>query len=132
MPLRTVAALVLLAAFSAFVILLALSHGDPEPPLVLARSTDCKQCHGTASWDALGFPQHDSVYFPINSGNHAGVWSACSDCHVVPGDFGRFECIDCHAHRQDEMARQHDEVGGYSYVSSECYRCHPRGIADDD
>ena len=94
--------------------------------------TDCKLCHGTDSWDALGFPQHDAIFFPINFGTHAGEWDTCADCHTNPGDFNSFECIFCHDHRESEMAQQHDDVNDYSWVSSECYRCHPRGIADDD
>jgi hypothetical protein len=27
--------------------------------------------------------------------------------------------------------RDHREVGGYSYSSAACYRCHPRGVAED-
>jgi len=93
---------------------------------------DCKLCHGTGSWDALGFPQHDSIYFPINSGEHAGEWDTCADCHTIPGDFKSFECIFCHDHRQSEMDQEHDDVNDYVYDSMECYRCHPRGRAEDD
>jgi hypothetical protein len=94
--------------------------------------TTCEICHGTQSWDALGFPQHDARFFPINSGTHAGAWGSCADCHTIPGNFTSFECIECHAHPSGEMASEHSDVDGYAYVSSECYRCHPRGRAEDD
>ncbi len=65
--------------------------------------------------------------FPIYSGEHAGEWDACVDCHVVPNDFGIFECIFCHAHTQEEMDDEHEEVGGYTYESQACFNCHPNG-----
>jgi hypothetical protein len=30
------------------------------------------------------------------------------------------------------MDQEHDDVNNYVYDSVECYRCHPRGRADDD
>jgi hypothetical protein len=29
------------------------------------------------------------------------------------------------------MDSKHDEESGYSYISSACLNCHPRGVADD-
>ena len=89
--------------------------------------TDCEICHSTRSWDALGFPDHDAQFFPINSGRHAGEWSSCSDCHVVPGNFQIFECINCHEHSQSEMDDKHQDEPGYVYESTACYDCHPTG-----
>jgi hypothetical protein len=94
--------------------------------------TDCRLCHGTQSWDPLGFPQHDAAYFPINSGTHAGEWDTCTDCHTMSGVFNTFECIFCHAHGEGEMGRQHEGEDGYAWDSDSCYSCHPRGVADDD
>ena len=71
-------------------------------------------------------------YFPINSGRHRGVWSGCETCHVNPGNFRVFECTTCHEHSRGEMDDEHDDVPGYSYDSSSCYRCHPRGEAEED
>ena len=93
---------------------------------------ECQICHDSSSWDARGFQQHDAVYFPINSGTHAGEWSGCNDCHVVSGSFQIFECITCHEHSESRMNQEHDDEPGYVYESSMCYGCHPRGIAEDD
>jgi hypothetical protein len=89
-------------------------------------STDCQLCHSTDSWDARGFPQHESL-FPINSGAHRGAWSSCTDCHVNPGSFDTFECTTCHEHSRALMDDKHDEITGYVYESSACFACHPRG-----
>jgi hypothetical protein len=106
------------------------ANADPDHPAA-GFPTDCQLCHDSHSWDPRGFPNHEA-FFPINSGTHAGAWSNCTDCHTTPGDFQSFECIFCHAHEQADMARQHDEVGGYVWESSACYSCHPRGRAEDD
>jgi nitrate/TMAO reductase-like tetraheme cytochrome c subunit len=93
--------------------------------------TDCRACHTTAGWRPASF-DHDGRYFPIYSGNHRGVWSSCTDCHMNPGNYSSFECLRCHAHsNKAEMDDEHDEVSGYSYQSSACYRCHRNGVADD-
>jgi hypothetical protein len=90
----------------------------------------CEGCHTTTAWRPASF-DHDGRYFPIYSGAHRGRWSDCSDCHVIPGNYAVFECITCHAHSRSAMDREHDEVGGYSYDSAACYRCHRRGVGDD-
>jgi hypothetical protein len=88
--------------------------------------TDCQVCHGTSSWDARGFPGHES-FFPINSGPHAGAWNNCTDCHTTPGDFQSFSCLGCHEHSQSRMDDKHSDVAGYVYESSACLNCHPTG-----
>jgi len=102
-----------------------LSTSDPDHQTA-GFPTDCQLCHGTSSWDALGFPQHDAL-FPINSGPHAGSWGSCSDCHTVPGDFRVFDCTNCHEHSQALMDPEHEGKDGYVYESSACYNCHPTG-----
>lgn len=92
--------------------------------------TDCQACHTTDAWRPASF-DHDARFFPIYSGRHRGEWSSCTDCHVNPGNYAVFECIFCHAHTRAEMNDKHDGVGGYSYQSAACYRCHPRGVAED-
>jgi hypothetical protein len=94
--------------------------------------TDCQACHTTSAWRPASF-DHDGRYFPIYSGRHRGVWSSCTDCHMNPGNYRSFECLRCHAHsNKAQVDRDHDEVSGYSYQSSACYRCHPRGVAEDE
>ena len=92
--------------------------------------TQCQNCHTTNAWRPATF-DHDGSFFPIYSGRHRGVWSSCQDCHVNAGNYAVFECINCHAHTKSETDNNHREVGGYSYQSTACYRCHPRGTADD-
>jgi hypothetical protein len=94
-------------------------------------SKNCEICHSFYGWQPAQFTEHDSR-FPIFSGNHAGEWNQCSDCHIDPGNYLIFSCLNCHEHRKSEMDDEHREVIGYMYESNACYNCHPRGIADDD
>lgn len=87
-------------------------------------STDCAACHSEDAWEPADF-DHDGEYFPIYSGEHRGEWDACTDCHNVAGNYAIFTCFTCHG--QSSTDREHREVGGYSYNSNECYRCHPNG-----
>jgi len=91
--------------------------------------TDCAACHATRAWRPADW-DHDGL-FPIYSGSHRGEWDTCTDCHVSPTDYQVFECILCHEHNQTDTDRDHREVGGYVYRSSECYRCHPSGDGGD-
>jgi hypothetical protein len=91
--------------------------------------TTCAACHSTGGWRPASF-DHDR-YFPIYSGPHDGVWSDCQTCHTSAGNFGAFSCTNCHEHSRSRMDDKHDDVNGYSYDSQACYRCHPRGRADD-
>jgi hypothetical protein len=88
--------------------------------------TTCEDCHNTNDWEDADF-NHDQMYFPIYSGSHEGEWQECADCHVVPNDFGVFECIFCHEHNQADMDDEHEDVGGYMYESQACFNCHPNG-----
>ena len=87
--------------------------------------TTCETCHTTDGWRPADFRAHDDVFFPIFSGEHEGVWSACSDCHVAPATFEVFSCFRCHS--RGEMEDEHDDVNGYRYDSMACYGCHPDG-----
>jgi hypothetical protein len=95
----------------------ALDHAD--------LGTDCAACHTTSAWAPAEFPDHDRA-FPL-SGPHD---RACATCHTTPGMYQAYRCVDCHEHAQARSDRQHDEVAGYTWVSTECYRCHPRGRED--
>ena len=94
-------------------------------------SKNCELCHGFYGWKPAQFSEHDG-FFPIFSGNHAGVWNQCGDCHINPGSYQIFSCLTCHEHSKDRMDREHREVAGYVYDSNACYNCHPNGIAGDD
>ncbi len=85
--------------------------------------TSCQDCHTTNGWSPSTW-DHET-WFPIRNGDHSGI--SCTECHVVPTNYSAFECILCHEHNRDDMDRDHSEVEFYEYLSSECFRCHPRG-----
>ena len=89
-------------------------------------STQCETCHTTAAWQPANI-DHDRLYFRINSGTHAGKWSACSTCHQNPASYADFTCLSCHAHDQGPMDSTHQGRSGYVYDSNACYSCHGRG-----
>ncbi|HZT56912.1 MAG TPA: hypothetical protein VFA35_11850 [Burkholderiaceae bacterium] len=91
------------------------------PHAAYAMPTTCEQCHNTRTWGSGTFVHS---WFPITSGAHRGF--ACVQCHTTQvGPV--FSCTSCHTHAQSPMASTHSGVRGYSWVSSECYRCHPNG-----
>ncbi len=91
-------------------------------------SVDCRECHTTESdWMPAEFRAHDDQFFPIYSGSHAGEWNQCNECHTTPNDYAVFDCLTCHEHNQTETDEKHAGIDGYSYVSSSCFACHPRG-----
>ena len=96
------------------------NHADAGFP------TTCQTCHDTNDWNDTSW-DHDTLYFPIYSGEHRNEWNVCEDCHVAPGNFRVFECIFCHEHEQADMADEHDDVGGYVWESRACLNCHPDG-----
>jgi hypothetical protein len=104
------------------------STTDPNH-IAAAFPTDCQTCHTTTAWKPATF-DHDGKYFPIYSGSHNGRWSNCSDCHTNNSNYAVFSCITCHEHNQSETDSKHQGVQGYSYTSSACYSCHPRGNSD--
>jgi hypothetical protein len=89
--------------------------------------TTCETCHSTSGWTPSTFNHTSS--FPITAGSsHApGRWTACSDCHTSASNFRVFECINCHAHDKTTMDSKHRNNSKYTYVSTACYSCHPRG-----
>ena len=96
----------------------------------LGFQTACQDCHSTTKWAGATF-DHDGKYFPIYSGQHRGEWSVCTDCHTNPSNYKVFSCINCHEHNnKSEVDKDHQGVGGYSYDSQACYRCHPKGEED--
>ncbi|MFA6597424.1 MAG: hypothetical protein WCS69_06855 [Ignavibacteriaceae bacterium] len=85
-------------------------------------STACKDCHTTTAWVPATFDH--SKYFPIASGRHSGI--SCTTCHTT-SNYVNFTCLSSGCHSKSSTDGDHDGVNGYSYLSSECYRCHPSG-----
>ena len=83
--------------------------------------TTCEACHNTVDWEQATF--NHQQYFPINGPHDL----PCNQCHVSPSNYGVFECVLCHEHRQSEADDEHQEVPGYVYSSQACYQCHPNG-----
>lgn len=94
--------------------------------LELGFSRRCEECHSFIAWTPANFGDHDR-YFPISSGTHAGVWESCLTCHTSPANYKSFSCINCHEHSAGNTIDEHDEVRGFTYEPTSCYRCHPRG-----
>jgi hypothetical protein len=92
--------------------------------------TRCEDCHFPVSWQPANFARH-GAFFPISSGQHAGEWNSCRDCHPNPNDHSVFDCLGCHEHEQGRMNDKHNEVEAYAYDSNACYACHPRGEGGD-
>jgi nitrate/TMAO reductase-like tetraheme cytochrome c subunit len=92
--------------------------------------TTCLTCHSQTAWTPSTY-NHDSQYFPINSGKHRGQWTLCSECHTNATNYAVFNCLLCHAHNSKATVdSQHSGRSGYAYNSTNCYSCHPRGVAD--
>ncbi len=92
----------------------------------------CEDCHSPIQWIPASFKKHDEQYFPIYSGNHAGVWENCTTCHYTPGNYRDFSCfLNCHEHSQSKTDSKHGEVSGYRYDSQACYSCHRQGQGED-
>jgi len=102
-----------------------------DPNHVVAQfPTDCQLCHSQNAWEPSTF-NHDGQYFPIYSGEHQGEWNTCADCHINPGNYNVFSCIDCHEHNQTSMNQEHRGISGYVWNSNACYSCHPNGESED-
>lgn len=85
--------------------------------------TDCKACHGTTTWQGATF-NHTWFRLP-----HRG--STCEQCHTTPGDASMFSCTTGGCHPRSNTDGRHREVGGYTYDSAACYRCHRSGGGGD-
>jgi hypothetical protein len=86
--------------------------------------TACTTCHTTATWAGATF---NHTWFPIYTGEHAGKWTTCGDCHANANSYAVFSCITCHTHNQTDTDARHRGVRNYVYDSNNCYQCHPRG-----
>jgi hypothetical protein len=107
------------------------SHlGDPAYVFDAARPSFCLGCHPRGVADGV----HPETAFPIRSGAHSQ--QQCGDCHVAArgSPVGGFNtsCTGCHTgeHARSKVDRQHVEVNGYVFSTTDphfCLRCHPRG-----
>ncbi len=88
--------------------------------------TDCQSCHTQNTWQGAIF-NHDQQYFPIYSGSHIGLWTACSDCHIQQSNYMVFSCSTGSCHPSSATNNLHNGVQGYGYVSTQCLACHPKG-----
>lgn len=88
--------------------------------------TTCADCHNTTAWTGATFSHNQ---FPIYSGTHARVWTACGDCHTNSSNYQVFSCINCHTHDEASTDPHHRSVRGYVYAATTCYTCHPTGGA---
>jgi hypothetical protein len=87
----------------------------------------CLSCHPMGAKGQ--FVQHDALFFPIYTSNHAGTWADCSICHSNPSVRSEFSCLSCHEHSQPLMDPVHQGMPGYAWQSQNCYTCHPTGQA---
>ena len=87
-------------------------------------SSACLICHPDGR--AGSFVQHDAI-FPIFTGTHAGVWTACTDCHTNAADRKVFTCMSAACHPQAATDPAHAGIPSYAYTASQCYACHPTG-----
>ena len=97
------------------------------PHIALNFSNDCASCHTETAWSPAQYPEHDNNYFPIYTGDHQGVWDACSECHTNPNNYSVYTCVTCHTN--PETNQQHTGINGYIYESAACLACHPTGNA---
>ena len=89
-------------------------------------SNSCYACHPDG--EAGPFLEHDALYFPIYSGTHNTNWASCNTCHLNLANPADFSCVDaCHRHNETRATAEHFLVPEFTWVSSECYRCHPTG-----
>lgn len=94
-------------------------HEPDRPAGHFTTETECTPCHHPTTWQDVTW-DHDP-YFPLP---HRDV-SACVDCHLAYPDTSDFSCIDCHEHSEVNAGSHHVGVPDYTWVSSECLRCHP-------
>ena len=88
--------------------------------------TNCESCHTTTAWTPATF-NHDGQFFPVYSGKHKGAWTLCTECHTT-SNYSNYSCIICHTHsNKASVDKNHSGVKNYSYTSTACYSCHPRG-----
>ena len=90
-------------------------HTAPDDELHRNLGVNCGQCHSQQRWEPATF-EHDG-FFVLDRDHKA----ACTTCHI-DGDYGRYTCYGCHAHRQDAVRAEHLEEGIRDI--DDCVECH--------
>lgn len=89
-------------------------------------SKSCYSCHPDGK---VGIGDH-SPYFPIDTAaTHTGI--GCSTCHATPTNRKDVSCAASGAcHPAGATSTEHGVVGGYSFSSPLCLRCHADSQVD--
>jgi hypothetical protein len=101
---------------------------------------ECKLCHGESQVD--GVADHGRNFglaflifkAPGEEGDVKHQGESCLECHTQnrsdktwARDFVPFDCLGCHAHRQEEMDGSHSGIANYGYTTAKCMECHEDG-----
>jgi hypothetical protein len=86
-------------------------------------TTACLDCH------ADGTSVDHTNLFPISAGS-AHEAATCAECHTSATDRKVLGCAGCHPHDSATTAAQHVNVGGYTFTSTACVRCHAESQVD--
>ncbi|TNE34404.1 MAG: class III cytochrome C family protein [Alphaproteobacteria bacterium] len=90
-------------------------HVAPRDAQHQGKILPCAECHQNKAWKPSTF-DHDR-YFRLD--RHHRV--ACVTCHLG-GQYQRYTCYGCHAHREDRIVAEHREEGIRDI--DDCVRCH--------
>lgn len=93
-------------------------QGTTQPNHVaLAYSTDCTNCHGTATWH--GATTSHPASFPLTNGHN----QACTACHTTPGTYSGLstQCSSCHLPDYQATTSPNHQTSGFS---TDCAGCH--------
>jgi hypothetical protein len=91
-------------------------HRAPADTIHAGITAQCSACHTQATFAAATLDH--SRFFAL-SGPHD---AACTTCHTTPGEFGKFTCFGCHAHREADIIAKHREEGITRITN--CVACH--------
>jgi hypothetical protein len=90
-------------------------HRPPRDRLHRPIKAYCHQCHSPQHWTPATF-DHERLFL-LDADHNV----ECSTCHDS-GDYKRYTCYGCHAHRRDEIRAKHLEEGIGNFQN--CARCH--------
>lgn len=98
-------------------------HAAADDELHRNLTLNCGKCHSQQSWKPATFA-HDRLFVLDREHN-----AACTTCHV-DGDFSRYTCYGCHAHRPDAIRAKHLEEGIRDFDN--CVECHRSASEEPD